>query len=294
MKIGIFGMGAVGCSIYEELQEYKELYILVDEERLDKYKNGFIINDVLYHPNLKTNIIVDLLILCVKNYQLKVALADMQRFVDDKTIILPLLNGITAHDEIASYYPNNNVLYGVINVEANKIGNKVVKGRIINLQFGEKNNLIVKDYLLQIDQIFSKYNLKHHIYENMIKRVWLKWMLNMGINQVSAAGNLTYRQMRHPLIFELLCTIFKEVYEVSKAYDIGLSESDLEETINRCQKFDSDRVTSLTIDFNNGHENELDSFSKTLIELAERKNIATPVNKALYCLLKGKFETTNK
>ena len=72
MKIGIFGMGAVGCSIYEELQEYKELYILVDEERLDKYKKGFIINDVLYHPNLKTNIIVDLLILCVKNYQLKV------------------------------------------------------------------------------------------------------------------------------------------------------------------------------------------------------------------------------
>ena len=62
MKIGIFGMGAVGCSIYEELQEYKELYILVDEERLDKYKNGFIINDVLYHPNLKTNIIVDLLV----------------------------------------------------------------------------------------------------------------------------------------------------------------------------------------------------------------------------------------
>ena len=37
MKIGIFGMGAVGAAIYNELNEYNDLYILCDENRKNKY-----------------------------------------------------------------------------------------------------------------------------------------------------------------------------------------------------------------------------------------------------------------
>ena len=40
LKIGIYGFGGVGSAIYNELQDYKELYILVDEERFEKYKKG--------------------------------------------------------------------------------------------------------------------------------------------------------------------------------------------------------------------------------------------------------------
>ncbi len=44
-KIGIFGMGAVGCTIYHELNGYPNLYALLDEARIEKYKkNPLIIN----------------------------------------------------------------------------------------------------------------------------------------------------------------------------------------------------------------------------------------------------------
>lgn len=33
LKIGIFGLGGVGCAILNELHEYKELYVLVDDIR---------------------------------------------------------------------------------------------------------------------------------------------------------------------------------------------------------------------------------------------------------------------
>lgn len=288
MRIGIFGMGAVGLALYKELYGYDDLYILADENRIARYKSqAFIINDKEYYPNYSSNIKVDLVFVCVKNYQLEASLKDLETFVDDNTIILPLLNGITAHNVIQDYFKNNNVLYGVINVEANKKDNILKTSKIINLQFGEEYNEPIKDYLLEIDNILTKYNVNHKIYPSMKKRVWLKWMLNMGINQISALCKATYKDMSHPLLKELMSDIFNEVYAVSQAYNIGLDENDLLETNKRCEAFTSNRVTSLTLDFYNSEYNELDSFSFTLIKLAEAKNIPVPVNMVLYKLLKS-------
>lgn len=286
MKIGIFGMGAVGASILNEMGKYNELYVLVDEKRLAKNKE-LIINDVVFTPNYITKGKMDLIIVCVKNYHLEKALPDIARFVDEKTIILPLLNGITAHDVLSNYFKNNRVLYGVINVEANKIDNVIKTSKIINLQFGYEFNNPILDEIKQIKDVFDEFNINNNVYENMKRRVWLKWMLNMGINQISALCNATYKDMSHPLLKELMTDIFKEVYNVSLAYNIGLTDDDLNETIKRMDKFNSNRVTSLTIDFNNNSENELDSFSKTLIDIAKMKNIPTPINEVLYKLLKS-------
>ena len=286
MKIGLFGFGAVASAIYNELNDYKDLYILIDEKRKLKYSDGIIINDKKYYPNFLTEGRVDLLFICVKNYDLKASLSDLKIFIDDKTIIIPLLNGIEAHDIIKSYYPNNNVLYGLIFVESNKNGNIVHTSKIINIFFGERNNIVKKDYLLDIKNILDKYNINNDIPENMIRAIWSKWMLNIGINQISALLNATYKQMAE--LKELLYKIFEEVYLVSKAYDIGLTEDDVLKIKKRCDNFTSDRVTSLTIDFYNKDKNEMDVFGKKLIELAKEKNISIPVNETLYALLKSK------
>lgn len=287
MKIGIFGMGAVGCSVYHELYGYPDLYVLADEQRIEEYKKGFVINGKLYYPECRSSGIVDVLILCVKNYQLRKALSDMAPFVDKATVILPLLNGITAHDIITDRYRSNRVLYGVINVEANKVGNEVKAGKILNLQFGEEKNEEIKDYVRDIAGIFKACEIRHGVYPDMKKRVWLKWMLNIGINQVSALCNATYRDMTHPLLQELLEDIFWEVYRVSEAYRIGLEKKDVEKLVSQLNGFASDRVTSLTLDFNGGCESELDIFSPALIRLAEAKGIEVPINRILYKLLKS-------
>ena len=294
MKIGIFGMGAVGCALYNELKDYNDLYILADEKRINKYNNeGFIINGNKYFPNTSSNLIPNLLIICVKNYHLESSLSDISKFVDENTILLPLLNGIEAHDILKSYFPNNNILYGVINVEANKIKNEVHTSKIINLQFGEEYNNPIKPYLENLSNLFKYYDVRHGIYPNMKKRVWLKWMLNMGINPISALLNASYKDMSHPEIKKILYQIFEEVYEVSKAYNIGLDDNDLDETKNRCEHFTSERVTSLTIDFYNNSQNEFEAFTPTFIRLAENKNINTPVNKVIYSLLKGLNDNKN-
>ena len=295
LKIGIYGLGGVGCAIYNELQDYKELYVLVDEVRLEKYKNQeLIINDKVVHPNYVSDGKMDLIIVSVKNYQLKDALPGIKPFLKSDTVILPLLNGITAHDVIKDYYPNYRVLYGVINVESNKVGNICHTSKIINLQYGDKYNYVLRWPLIEMRKIFNRYNINNHIYQNLQRRVWHKWTLNLAINQISALMDATYLEMSHPLILDTFNDIFDEVFEVSKYYNIGLTEEDIEEIKDRCKNFNSNRVTSLTIDVRNNRENELDYFGLELIKKAQAANIDARVNKTVYNLVKAYSENKKR
>ncbi|MCR5647711.1 MAG: ketopantoate reductase family protein [Acholeplasmatales bacterium] len=295
LKIGIYGLGGVGCAIYNELQDYKELYVLVDEVRLEKYKKQeLIINDKVVHPNYVSDGKMDLIIVSVKNYQLKDALPGIKPFLKSDTVILPLLNGITAHDVIKDYYPNYRVLYGVINVESNKVGNICHTSKIINLQYGDKYNYVLRWPLIEMRKIFNRYNINNHIYQNLQRRVWHKWTLNLAINQISALMDATYLEMSHPLIIDTFNDIFDEVFEVSKYYNIGLTEEDIEEIKDRCKDFNSNRVTSLTIDVRNNRENELDYFGLELIKKAQAANIDARVNKTVYNLVKAYSENKKR
>lgn len=294
-KIGIYGFGGVGSAIFNELQDYRELYVLVDEERKEKYeKEEFIINDKKVSPKFITYGKLDLIIIAVKNYQLKAALPNLKSFMKPETVILPLLNGISAHDVIKDYYPKHRILYGVINVESNKVGNVCKTSKIINLQYGDKYNYVLRWPLIEMRKIFNRYNINNHIYQNMQRRVWHKWTLNLAINQVSALMDATYLEMSHPLILNTFYDIFEEVYEVSKYYNIGLTIDDIEDIKKRCDDFKSDRVTSLTIDVRNNRENELDYFGAELVKIANEANIEVKATKTVYNLVKAYSENKKR
>jgi len=294
MRIGIFGFGAVGTTLYSQLDGYSDLYVLAPLNRYEKLKKEIFVNDIKYKPNVTTNGLMDLIIVCVKNYDLDEAINDLKPFVKKETIILPLLNGITAREKLQNAYKDNNVLYGLIFTESNKKENIIKTSKIINLCFGEKNNEIIKDYLLEIKKVLDKYKINNEIPLNMEAKCWTKWMLNLGINQISALMNATYNDMTHPLLKDLLFDVFDEVYEVSKAYNVGLTKDDINLMHERVNAFNSDRVTSLTLDFNKGGKNELDIFGPTLIKLAEEKNIDVPINKTIYRLIKSYNDNKNK
>jgi len=291
LKIGIFGYGAVGASIYSELStNYNDCYIVCDEERINRYnkKNLIINNEKEITVRFSSNMICDYLFVCVKNYHLKDSLEKIKNYIDDNTIIIPMLNGIEAHDILELNFPNNRVFYGVINIESNKKDNVLIKGKIKNLQFGYEYNDNILPEVARLKEILDGSNINNNIYPDMKKRVWLKFMLNMGINQISALANFTYLNMNTPLVLESLENIFNEVLAVAQAYNINLDSNDVKGLMDMCRGFNSNRFTSLASDFQNNRKNEIDSFSGKLIELANKKNISIPINRFIYSLLKTK------
>lgn len=290
MKIGIFGCGAVGLSVTGMLynDNKDDIYLLVKDKYYDLYKDGIIVNGSHYNVNITDNIKMDYIILAVKNYDLDKALIDMSTFVSNNTKILPLLNGIVAHDKIKDYYKDNIVYYGMIRIEANRIDyNNVCCSNIGEIAFGNEYNYNLTNDIIILRDIFLKSYINVDVSLDMKRAVWKKWMLNIGINQVSALTNATYKDM-HSLYHEkLLYNLMSEIVLLAKYENINLTYDDVNYFILESKKWNSDRVTSLTCDFMNKRRNELDYFSKTALDLASKHNINLPYNNAIYLALKA-------
>lgn len=289
MKIGIFGSGAVGislaCPLYD-LNEH-EIYLCAKGYHLDNLKNGVTLNGKHYDIPLTSDKIMDYLIVAVKNYDLESSLDDIKSFVDKNTVILPLLNGIEAHDVLKKNFLLNRVLYGMIRIEANITSKEVNSSKVGLISFGERFNPTIPDYLIPLKDAFDKAGFPNEVNPDMLRSVWLKWMLNVGINQVSALTNSTYIDMHHPNLQELLYNLYLEIVALAAIEGVNIKREDADFFRKESLTWTSNRYTSMACDIQNKRRNELEYFSGTALRLAKKRNMALPYNDFMYKCLKA-------
>lgn len=291
MNIQIIGAGCVGCILAERLNKLGVKPNFIAKGNLAKQikENGIIVNNKKYNIPI-SNSKADLIIVCVKNYDLEQACIDMKECVCRKTIILPLLNGISATKRIEAIYPNNKVLYGYItkiNSYRDKNGYKYsIPGEI---HFGYSNNKKVSQELKDIQQIFFNAGFNTYIDEDMIKGIWRKWMLNVGANQVSALTEANYLEFSRILeIKELLKMSMKEILTIAKYEKVSLNENDLNEVLEYLTTYTLTKKTSMLQDVQNHTKTEVNYFSGEVIKLSRKWNCNCPVNTTMYYLIKSK------
>ena len=190
-RVGIMGTGAVGGMLCSFLcKEYSEnFYVIGNSQRTERIKKGLKVNNTIWHPRTincekcDENSSLDLVIICTKNYDLESALNDLLSVVDTHTVILPLLNGVTATDRIKKIFPENKVLYGIVmRTDAARSQYEVSFSVSGEIQLGYARNeeyarevMDVRDYLIQA-------GIPAKIYPDMLRMLWRKWMINIGSN----------------------------------------------------------------------------------------------------------------
>ncbi len=87
----------------------------------------------------------DLLMVGLKNTQLKAAIAELRDYVGPNTILMPLMNGISAFsEELREAFPENTVLTAVVYVDARKIGNELFCGETFLIQIGDAEEAVLE------------------------------------------------------------------------------------------------------------------------------------------------------
>ena len=254
---------------------------------------GIIINNEKIYPNVLTSsnkVHIDLLLVTVKNYSLNSAIEDMREFIDDDTIILPLLNGIVARDILQTAFPNNKVLYGIIiRTDANRILNNVTFSTTGEIQIGYENNKIVSEELLHISTTLNNAGLNVKIYDDMKKMLWRKWLINIGANQVSVESAAEFEYFgKVPEIVELMKISMNEILEIAKYENVNLTEKDRDDIIEILINYPPYKKTSMLQDIEALRPTEIDYFAGTVVELGKKYGIPTPVNYTLYLAIKAK------
>ena len=114
-------------------------------------------------------------------------------------------------------------------------------------------------------------------------------MFNVGCNQVTAITGATYSgvmgiKTNHVLFHEAMM----EVVALAQASNINVTENDALEFEHLLTTFSPQGKTSMLQDVEAGRRTEVDYFAGTVAELGIRLNVPTPVNHAMYCILKSK------
>ena len=120
MRIAMIGMGAVGSVFGMDLYNAypNDFFAIASGSRYDRLQaEGLQVNDARYPLRVERPaedvVPAEVIFVCVKNYGLADALDDMRPFVGDGTIIVPLLNGISATPTLRAAFPQARVLFGI-------------------------------------------------------------------------------------------------------------------------------------------------------------------------------------
>ena len=287
----ICGIGAIGSIYADKISRYdnENLKILVDKTRLEKYsKSPKIFNGkelkLSYILPENTDFKADLIIIATKYDGLNEAINNIKNFVKDDTIILSLLNGVTSETLIAQKYGAKHIVHSYfVGHSAMRNGNNITfDGRgdivfgVLNPEITDKNDEnILKNY-------FDKVGIDYKMPEDIRHAMWLKFMLNVSSNQVSAILHKTFGQMqKSPKIRKLLENIMLEVVEIAKAKGVKNTQTMIDEAFNSFDKMIPEGKTSMLQDIEAGRKTEVEIFAGTVIKMGEEYNIPTPYNKFL-------------
>ena len=294
-NVVICGIGAVG-SIYANLinkYDNNNLRILVDENRYEKYiKNPKVFNgeklDLNYILPNATDFKADLIIIATKYDGLGDAVKNIKNFVKSDTIIMSLLNGITSEEIIANEYGWLHIPHAYfIGHSAMRSGNIITHDGIGYIVFGIKNPQITNIEDKQILQnYFDKVGIAYKTPDDIYRSLWLKYLLNVSSNQLSAILRLTFGQMQNnKKCRDFLTKVMLEIIKIAKACGVNNTETMIEEAFESFDKMIPEGKTSMLQDVESGRKTEAQMFSTTIIELGKKYNIPTPYNEFLKQML---------
>ncbi|MET3695802.1 ketopantoate reductase [Bacillus oleivorans] len=290
--VSFIGLGALGILFAHHLTKRlprDNVRIIADENRIKKYQsegvycNGKRCNFNYMSPEDECEP-ADLLIFSVKINGLREAIHSVKNQVGENTIILSALNGITSEAIIGETYGMDNILYCVAQgMDAVKVGNKLTYHNMGMLVFGDKKPGNISEKTKIVADFFEKTGLPYHVDTNMSKRLWGKFMLNVGVNQTVAVYKSNYGEIQKDgPARDMMIAAMKEVIAISKKEGVYLTEEDLQYWLDVLGTLSPNGKPSMAQDVEARRYSEVELFAGTVLEYGKKHGIATPVNQELY------------
>jgi 2-dehydropantoate 2-reductase len=294
-RISVIGAGAMGAFYASKFFDMDRncISLVAKGERYDRLKEkGLIVNKRRYSlpvigPEEKAPP-SDLIIVAVKNHHLREAIEDIKNRVGENTLILSVMNGIDGEERIGAVYGMDKVLYAVaVAIDAVREGNCITYTKPGKLLFGEAKNLVLSERIKRVKSLFDRAGIPHETPDDMIRTLWWKFMINAGINQVSAVLHAPYgvfQTSQHAK--ELMESAMREVVVLAKAAKVHLSEEDVINWYSLLSGLSPQGKTSMVQDVEAKRKTEVEMFAGKVIELGKTYGIPTPVNEILFRLIK--------
>jgi 2-dehydropantoate 2-reductase len=295
-RIAIIGAGAMGAYYASKFfrMDPESVSLIAGGERLTRLKTqGLTVNGVHY-PVRVTDVglsgeYADLIVVAVKDHDLGAAIRDMKKHVGPETLIFSVMNGIDSERQLGEAFGSEKVLYCIaLGIDAVRAADGSVshtqEGKLL---FGEAKNPELSENVKRVKDVLARAGIAFEVPEDMIRGLWWKFMINVGVNQVSAVLRAPYGVFQSiPEARRLMETVMEEVIRLAAAEGVALKEQDISEWVMIMSGLSPEGKTSMLQDVEAGRKTEVEMFGGKVMELAAKHRLPVPVNETIYRIIK--------
>ncbi len=295
-RISLIGTGAMGAFYASKLfdMDPRCISLIADGERCERLrKKGFFVNDRHYvlpvvRPD-DQSAPPDLIMVAVKHYHLPKAIRDIKNSIGHNTILLSVMNGIDSEERLGAAYGMEKVLYAVaVGIDALREDNRLTYTTQGRLFFGEAENRVISERVKALQALFDRAGITYETPVDMIRVLWWKFMINVGINQASAVLRAPYSEFQTSQeAKDLMESAMREVITIARKAKVDLTEKDIEDWYSVLSNLSPQGKTSMLQDVEAGRKTEADMLAGRVIELGKAYHIPTPVNEDIFKRLKA-------
>ena len=293
-RVAIIGMGALGIMYGHFLSKALgdlSLVFIADKRRQENYAregvffNGEACRFTFMDPSEEPEKPADLLIFATKGTQLEQAIEDARRHVGGDTVIISFLNGITSEQIIGQAFGMEHVVYCVVQgTDATRTGHSVPCRHRGTIVLGIPADEFDKRPVLERAMLFLQEASIPYLHDqNMRHRLYSKWMLNVGVNQVVTVYQGTYGTVQQEgEARETMKAAMREAMLVARRERVPVSDDDLDFYVRLVDGLDPDGMPSMRQDSLAGRPTEVEFFAGTVVRKADALGLDVPVNRRLY------------
>lgn len=238
---------------------------------------------------------VDLVLFCVKTYDLEIAAERARPLIGDSTTVLPIQNGVTSGEQLGQILGEKAVIGGTTYADGNVVEPGVVS-------FGHSKAPLIFGELAggenernrRIKQTFDQAELESELSKTMPLVVWEKFVVVCATSAVLAILRLPLGYVFSvPECGELLLGVMEEVEALAHAKGIGLEHGVARRRFEYLKENAAPSMRSSQLnDILNGKRLELEALSGTAVRLGEELGVPTPMCRFCYAALKPYVDGT--
>jgi 2-dehydropantoate 2-reductase len=236
----------------------------------------------------KTVDAVDIVLFCVKLWDVESAGEAIKPMVHADTAIIPLQNGVDAAERLAPILGKGAVMGGVANISATIAEPGVIRqtGTVMRMVLGEldgRKSARAESFAA----LCRKAGIDGVASPAILTDLWMKFILLASNASIMALARLPVGKLRDdPDIAPWFTTAYEEVAAVGRAAGVALPADAVDKTLNFNRSAPAQLMPSMAVDLLRGNRIELPWLSGKVVELGKKHGVPTPTHAFMYAALK--------
>ncbi len=296
MRIAIFGTGGVGGYFGGRLaQSGADVIFIARGEHLkamhehglkiDSIKGDFSVNSIQATDDPNEIGTVDVILVSVKAWQVPEAAQAMRPMVGPETVVVPLLNGVEAPNQLSDALGKEHVIGGLCGIISFVAGPGHIQhaGADPFINFGELDN----NHSERVENLHQAFDhavgITVKIPPDIQIAMWHKFLLVVpwsGIGAITRAPLGTILGL--PKTRQMLQKVMQEIFNVAQARDIALPKDVVDKALTFLDSLSPNGTASMQRDIMEGRPSELEAQNGAVVRLGKAVDVATPLNTFIY------------